>query len=127
AVQKQLEAGQQVALTNLEQLQDLKAGQPEGAGAPKPAKEKPAVDDSAERAKEMDRQAALEAQQEAANKTVQLATPQALEATSTAAIEKFRENALNQQLVIQRQQAQLLQQVVKVLRDPKLLLTEFGV
>jgi hypothetical protein len=127
AVQKQLEAGQQVALTNLEQLQDLKAGQPEGAGAPRPAKEKPAVDDSAERAKEMDRQAALEAQQEAANKTVQLATPQALEATSTAAIEKFRENALNQQLVIQRQQAQLLQQVVKVLRDPKLLLTEFGV
>jgi hypothetical protein len=127
AVQKQLEAGQRVALTNLEQLQDLRAGQPAEAGAPKPAKEKPVVDDAAQRAKEMDRQAALDAQQEAANKTVQLATPQALEATSTAAIEKFRENALNQQLVIQRQQAQLLQQVVKVLRDPKLLLTEFGV
>jgi len=62
---------------------------------------------------------------QAADRAVQLASPQALEATAVGTFEKFRENAMNQQIVLQKQQAAFLQQIVKVLKDPQTAIMEF--
>lgn len=62
---------------------------------------------------------------EAGDRAVQLASPQALEATAVGTFEKFRENAMNQQIVLQKQQAAFLQQIVKVLKDPQTAIMEF--
>ena len=62
---------------------------------------------------------------EAGDRAVQLASPQALEATAVGTFEKFRENAMNQQIVIQKQQAAFLQQIVRVLKDPQTAIMEF--
>jgi hypothetical protein len=66
------------------------------------------------------------AAQETTQQAVQLAQPQALEATSTAAFEKFRENAMNQQLVFERQQAAFLQKIAKALTNPAAAFVEFA-
>jgi hypothetical protein len=66
------------------------------------------------------------AAQETTQQAVQLAQPQALEATSTAAFEKFRENAMNQQLVLERQQAAFLQKIAKALTNPAAAFVEFA-
>jgi hypothetical protein len=63
---------------------------------------------------------------DATQQAVQLAQPQALEATSTAAFEKFRENAMNQQLVLERQQAAFLQKIAKALTNPAAAFVEFA-
>lgn len=62
---------------------------------------------------------------EAGDRAVQLASPQALEATAVGTFEKFRENAMNQQIVLQKQQAAFLQQIVRVLKDPQTAIMEF--
>lgn len=69
-----------------------------------------------------------EAQKEvkqAADRAVQVASPQSLEATAVGTFEKFRENAMNQQIALQRQQANFLQQIVRVLKDPQTAIMEF--
>ena len=62
---------------------------------------------------------------EAGDRAVQLASPQSLEATAVGTFEKFRENAMNQQIVLQKQQAAFLQQIVRVLKDPQTAIMEF--
>ena len=62
---------------------------------------------------------------QAADRAVQVASPQSLEATAVGTFEKFRENAMNQQIALQRQQANFLQQIVRVLKDPQTAIMEF--
>ena len=99
-----------VAIPNMSQIEDLKANQPAEAGA---AKEK------AKKAQE-----AANAQSEMASKTVEVASPQMLESTSTAAFDKFRENVANEQKAIMEAQLKVLQRAAKALEDPNMAIVE---
>jgi hypothetical protein len=104
---KQWNLGQpKVALANLDQIADLKVGQPAEAGAAKKKEEK---------AKEV-----TEAKDELAGKTVEVASPQTLESTSLAAFEKFRENVQNEQKAILEKQLAALSRMQRALENPDL-------
>jgi plasmid stability protein len=104
---KQWNLGQpKVALTNLDQIADLKVGQPAEAGAAKKKEEK---------AKEV-----TEAKDELAGKTVEVASPQTLESTSLAAFEKFRENVQTEQKAILEKQLAALSRMQRALENPDL-------
>lgn len=98
-----------VAIANMGQIEDLTVGQPEDAGKAK--------------AKEM-KDKAVQAQDEMASKSVEVASPQMLESTSLAAFERFRENVANEQKDLLQKQLAIQTRMAQALADPNLALVE---
>jgi len=95
---------------DLSQIEDLKTGQ----------KESP----EALRKKQIDEiQAQMDALKE---RTGEVATPQALEANTLAAMEKFRENQQNELKAIQQKQLAALERMKQALEDPETTLVAIG-
>jgi plasmid stability protein len=84
--------------------------------------EKPEEEDKGPTAEEL----AAKAQEEMAQKAVELANPQTLESTSLAAFERFRENAQNEQKQLMEKQLAVQSRMAAALQNPKITVVEVG-
>jgi plasmid stability protein len=84
--------------------------------------EKPPEEDKGPTAEEL----AAKAQEEMAQKAVELASPQTLESTSLAAFERFRENAQNEQKQLMEKQLAVQSRMAAALQNPKITVVEVG-
>lgn len=109
AAKKWNETKPNVAIPNMGQLTDFTTGQPEDAGKPKQKEMK----DEAEAA-----------QQEMAQRSVEVASPQMLESTSMAAFDRFRENVANEQKDLLTKQLAVQNRMATALANPNVQVVE---